>query len=44
MALAVDLPLAVGGMGEERPAWNEQRRAREDRGEKGAPAGAPLRA
>ena len=41
MALAIDLPLPVGRVGEERPARNEQRRATEDGGEEGAPAGAP---
>ena len=42
VALAIDLPLAVRGVGEERPARNEQCRAREGGGEKGAPAGAPF--
>ena len=42
MALAVDLPLAVGGVCEEPPDRTEQCCAREDCGEKGAPAGAPL--
>ena len=41
MALAIDLPLPVGSVGEERPARNEQRRATEGDGEEGAPAGAP---
>ena len=43
VALAIDLPLAVGGVGEERPPRKKQRCAREGACEKGAPAGAPLR-
>ena len=42
MALAIDLPLAVGSVGEKRPARSEQGRAPEGGGEKGAPAGAPF--
>ena len=41
MALAINLPLAVGGVGEKRPARDEQRRAGESGGEEGTPAGVP---
>ena len=43
MALATDLPLAAGGVGEKHPARSERHHAPEGGGEKGAPAGAPLR-
>ena len=43
VALAIDLPLAVRGVGQKRLTRNEQRRAGEGGGEEGAPAGAPSR-
>ena len=43
MALAIDLPLSVGGVGEKRTTRKKQRCPREGPCEKGAPAGAPLR-
>ena len=43
MALAIDLPLTVRGVGEKRTTRKKQRCPREGPCEKGAPAGAPLR-